>query len=37
MNVTFTPKGEGKRVGCVELHDNTLFQKQKVPLSGMGD
>jgi YVTN family beta-propeller protein len=37
MNVTFTPKGKGKRVGCVEIHDNTLFQKQKVPLSGMGD
>lgn len=37
MNVTFTPKGKGNRVGCVELHDNTLFRKQKVPLSGVGD
>ncbi len=36
MNVTFTPKGKGKRVGDVELHDNTVFKKHKVPLSGIG-
>jgi len=37
MNITFTPKGRGKRIGGVELQDNTLFKKQEVPLSGMGD
>jgi len=37
MNITFTPKGRGKRIGGVELQDNALFKKQEVPLSGMGD
>jgi hypothetical protein len=37
INVTFTPKGRGKRIGCVELQDNALFKRQKVQLSGMGD
>ncbi len=37
MNITFTPKGRGKRIGGVELQDNALFKKQQLPLSGMGD
>jgi YVTN family beta-propeller protein len=37
MNVTFSPVGKGKRIGCVTVNDNTSLRKHKVDLSGVGD
>jgi YVTN family beta-propeller protein len=37
MNVTFSPVGKGKRIGCVTVNDNTILRKHKVDLSGVGD
>jgi uncharacterized repeat protein (TIGR01451 family) len=37
MNVTFSPVGKGRRIGCVTVNDNTILRKHKVDLSGVGD